>query len=173
MITVKDNVIEVIGLPVLKRYEKVDEYLDVRKEKPSGAFSKLYHWSHSKDAWVRRRYKTKPKFVTRGKIVIGLFEPLVPYALKWREECGRERLFKISSVRAYQIVREIGRRLDLEIWPHWFRAQRASQLAQEYGFRERELKKFFSWEDPRTADHYAKLSAKDYAELMKPEKIRL
>jgi len=61
MIGINGDTIEVIGMPLLKRYEKEDEYLDVQKDKPTGALAKLYHWSYQHDAWVRRRYKTKKK----------------------------------------------------------------------------------------------------------------
>jgi hypothetical protein len=50
---------------------------------------------------------------------------------------------------------------------------RASQLAEEYGWREYELIKFFSWQSDKYARLYAKLSSARLFETMQPQKISL
>jgi hypothetical protein len=44
----------------------------------------------------------------------------------------------------------------LNLWLHWFRSQRASQLVAEYGFEVIDLVDFFSWESYNTALTYAR-----------------
>jgi len=177
----KDSLV-VSDMKVLKRYKKVDEILDIKAEKPKGEIGKLYHWSHKHDAWVRRRYVTKPVLVTRGRFIIPKFEPLVKPILTWLDEIeddnqllfeGWGKLPHLTRERAYQIVRDIGRRVGLRICNHWFRAQRACQLATEYGFRDAELRRFFLWENDETVHKYAKLAIEDLEEKMQPYKIRV
>jgi len=183
---IEQDRIYVKKMPIVKRFDKVDEIIDIKDEKPTGIFSKLYHWSHKKDGWVRRKWKTEPRFEQRGTLLLPKFEPLVRYLESWLEEETTENyLFPtcydtlegrrwISTTRAYQIVTRVGKRLGLEIWDHWFRAQRASQLASEYGFREAELDNFFGWKKGGiTSSKYAKLATSRQEELMQPEKIRL
>jgi len=181
---VEKDRIYVKGMPIVKRFVKTDEILDIKDEKPTGIFSHLYHWSHKKDGWVRRKWKTEPKIEVRGTLLLPKFEPLVKYLESWLEKT-EDYLFPtyydtddnrkwISTTRAYQIVTTVGKRLGLELWDHWFRAQRASQLATEYGFREAELDDFFGWKKGGiTSRRYAKLATSRQEELMQPEKIRL
>ena len=84
----------------------------------------------------------------------------------------------ISQTRAYQIICSIGERLGLDIWVHWFRSQRASQLSEEYGFDVERLNRFFGWTGgplgkETTSQKYAKLSIESMWERMRPEKIRV
>jgi len=79
----------------------------------------------------------------------------------------------ITSTRAYQIVTSVGLRCGIVLCNHWFRSMRASQLAEEYGWREYELIKFFSWQSDRYARLYAKLSSARLFETMQPQKISL
>ena len=168
-------------MPLVKRFTKIEEVLDIKDEKPTGIFNKLYHWSHKHDAFVRRKWVTEPKLEQRGTLLLPKFEPLVKYLESWLSEVD-DYLFPtnypterkwITPSRAYQIVTKVGKRLGLDIWDHWFRGQRASQLASEYGFREAELDNFFGWKHPRTSRKYAKLATARQEELMQPQKIRL
>ena len=91
---------------------------------------------------------------------------------------GVNRRMWIHPVRAYQIVRGVGERLNTHIWDHWFRAQRASQLAEEYEFTTDHLNRFFGWVGvtvagaPPTADFYAHLSVEYLWRMMSPSKIK-
>ena len=185
MITVTLESVEVFKMPLLKRYDKVDEDVEVweKEGKPPEYERKLWHFSPKRDAWIKRKYITKSKFMTRSRIAFPKFEPLIPYALQWLDECEGEKLFTISSVRAYQIVRDLGERfglhkydkngnvINMHVTPHRFRSERACQLASEYSFREKESKEFFSWEEPKTIDRYTKLAPGAYLPLMRKDRI--
>jgi hypothetical protein len=85
-------------------------------------------------------------------------EPLVYVLTGWLETLGPDDyLFPLSSRHAYRIVVQT----DRGVWPHWFRSQRASQLAMEYGFGLNQLMRFFLWMDLATAQRYARLSVQD------------
>ena len=129
------------AMPVLKRYKKVGEYTD----------------RHG-----RRRWKTERKNAYRT-FPIHMSEPLCEPFLRHIKECGSDLLFRISRIQAYRIVRS----LDENIFPHWFRAQRASQLALEYGFDVHDLIDFFNWKSLQTATHYSHMGWKGLANKMK------
>ena len=95
-------------------------------------------------------------------------EPLVPVLADWIERLAdpKTRLIRLSYQRAYEIVTAIGKELNTWIPTHWFRAQRASQLAFEYGFNEHDLVEFFKWLDYMTAFHYASKGYKGLATKM-------
>jgi hypothetical protein len=84
-------------------------------------------------------------------------EPLAPYLLSYVKSV-KGLLFPISRVTAFLTIRSVGERLarrgvhpdfsaikSSQLYPHWFRAQRASQLRADYGFDEYDLKDFFHW----------------------------
>jgi integrase len=55
---------------------------------------------------------------------------------------------------------------SLHLWCHWFRSQRASQLARDYHFDIQELMKYFSWTKVETALRYLHLSPEQFAAKM-------
>lgn len=133
------NYIIVLAMPVIKRYEKIDKYQD----------------EEGKTRWVTKRkegYRTFP---------IHIKEPLVPYLTDWLEQKDK-KLFRIGRVRVYQIITK----LEPKIYPHWFRAQRASQLALEYGLTVHELVDFFNWKNLEIAIHYSRMGWKGLATKM-------
>jgi integrase len=82
-----------------------------------------------------------------------------------------DRLFPFNRVNAFFIIRQIGGRLgDVKIpfsniyanqlYPHWFRAMRATQLKSEYDFDAIALASFFGWKLPQfgVMTVYSKLS---------------
>lgn len=56
------------------------------------------------------------------------------------------------------------------MWPHWFRAQRASQLVADYGFEVMDLVDFFRWEKSDVALTYARRGWRGLASKMRPVK---
>lgn len=72
----------------------------------------------------------------------------------------------LSRSMAYVIARRVGESIGEWVYPHWFRAQRASQLRLEYGFDTIDLMEFFAWEDVKTATRYAKMGWRGLAEKM-------
>jgi len=177
--------IVVRDMPVVKRYEKVGEHIEKWQGEGEPEDTRTWHWSHRYDAWIRRRFITKPKMDRRNVLEIPLFEPLTPYIVDWLEQLpqneswmfpsyGKDMDRHITPTRAYQIVRSVGLRCGVwDICNHWFRSMRASQLAEEYGWREYELIRFFSWQSDRYARLYAKLSSAKLFETMRPDKIRV
>ncbi len=75
------------------------------------------------------------------------------------KECDREFLFEdLSRFQAWKICREkIGSIVTLKTPPHWFRAQRACQLAVEQDADILDLLDWFQWDDESTAHHYASI----------------
>jgi len=136
--------IHVEGMRVLKRYKVVETI---------------------KNSDGSRTYITEPMEMTRGIFSINRDEVLVPYLLRWIQE-SEDYLFPspsdkpyLSRQRIHQIVKEIGKRIGLRLWVHWFRSQRASQLATEYGFTIHQLADWFRWSKLDTARTYTKLDA--------------
>jgi integrase len=105
-------------------------------------------------------------------------DSLVPFLTRWIErnrdydECLfasndiRRQGKPITSTRAYQIMINVGRICGVDIFPHWFRAQRASQLFKEWNLSWEELKLWFSWRTDAMAEKYARFSVDDLAARM-------
>jgi integrase len=169
--------------PVVKRYEKIGEHVEKWEGEGEPSDTRTWHWSSRYDAWIRRRLVTRPRMDRRNVLEIPRFEPLTPYIVGWLEQLpssdswmfpsyGKNPNKPITATRAYQIVRGIGLRAGVkDICCHWFRSMRASQLCEEYGWREYELIRFFSWQSDRYARLYAKLSSAKLFELMRPDRI--
>lgn len=72
----------------------------------------------------------------------------------------------MTPTNAWLILNRIQGITGIGIWPHWFREQRASQLAREYGMSWEQLMKWFSWETERQARKYGKTTEEDLAKSM-------
>jgi len=148
------RLIMVENMPLLKRYKKLSEFLDDKGD---------------------RHYKTERIEATRD-FSFRADEPLVKPMVDWIVHALENRfefLFPspytdkpLTRKWAYVLIDKIGNRLDMEIYPHWFRSQRASQLASEYDFREASLLEWFEWEKWETAKKYAKLGPLGLAKKM-------
>jgi len=138
---VQEPYLVVKAMPVIKRYKKIQEYTDIKG---------------------RKRWETEKKKATRT-FPIHLKEPLCVFLLEYIKKLGTDRLFNISRIQVYRLIRE----LDSNIFPHWFRAQRASQLALEYGFDIHDLIDFFNWKNIQIATHYSHMGWKGLANKMK------
>ena len=149
------RLIMVEGMPLLKRYKKIGDLLT--------------------DSEGHRHYKTE-KLNKFRSFSFRSDEPLVKPMSEWLIYAlshHLEWLFpspytdkQLTRKWAYQLIDKIGNRLDMEIYPHWFRAMRASQLASEYDFREASLLEWFQWEKWETAKKYAKLGPLGLAKKM-------
>lgn len=121
----------------------------------------------------RRRGPNRRVFPVRSD------EPLAPYMLNYVRRVNG-KLFNMSRVTVFNVVRRVGERLaergihpdfsaikSHQLYPHWFRAQRASQLRADYGFDSEDLKDFFYW---RRAEEmpsvYSRLSWAQLADKM-------
>ena len=113
-----------------------------------------------------------------------LVKPMLEYVRVVREE-GRPRLFEFSRMAAFKRLRRLGCELGgyipgtlkkdgsrpllaEELTPHILRAERASQLAEEYAFDEMALKQFFGWRPKKfsMAERYASLGWRGLAYRM-------
>jgi integrase len=148
--------VRVKGMMVLKRYKKISHYLD-----DDG----------------RKRYVTEKVAMTRGTFSISRDEPLVPYLLNWIKESedylfpSPSRNLHLSRQRAYQIVTSLGDRVGVRVWNHWFRSQRASQLATEYSFDIQVLADWFKWSKLDTARIYTKLDPSVYENIYAEKRL--
>lgn len=148
-----ENFILVKGMPVLKRIKKTGLRIVDGK----------------------RKWETERKVMSRGIFPIRREDPLTPILANWVENVD-DYLFPgrsfqrpyLSPTRVYQIV--VGLGVDLHTNPHWFRSQRASQLASEYGWDLGELMEFFIWKKVETAQKYARLGWQDLARRMTAKK---
>lgn len=170
------RVVVVEAMPVMKHYEKI------------GRITKWKCEDHCKMRWGTHNHPEEPSpdererhniveymgWKTRPKLAYRTFpflkkEPLVPVFRELLEGVDG-KLFNIKYNTAYTKVTEIGKALDTWIPTHWFRAQRASQLAYEYGYNEHDLIKWFLWSDYDTAFRYARKGPGDLAEKMLMQK---
>ena len=144
--------IEVTDMLREKSFRKIDEV-----ELPNG----------------KKRWITEKIMATRRDFPILKNEALVPYLTSWLDHVD-DYLFPspkgsrdhLTRIRVYQIVKDLGKRVGETIWPHWFRSQRASQLASEYGFDLHALIDFFDWKDVETALTYSRLGSKKLTAMM-------
>lgn len=121
----------------------------------------------SKDADGHKHFETVRVPIYRT-FPIPLDEPITKRLLEYLEERrGQEWMFPFTATRAYQIIEET----DSSIWIHWWRAQRAAQLAREYGFKLHELMEFFQWKDMKTALRYASMGYGALLEKLPVSKI--
>lgn len=165
---IKEKVIVVRRLPLVKHFEKTGEYFDPETGE--------------------KRWETKPLKETRKNFPIYRREPTTPILVEWLETQKemRDLLFPspinigdpLSRFWAYNLVRSIDDVMSdslraklyldrkwmeeekkiadsLHLWCHWFRSQRASQLVFDYEYKTLDLVKFFSWENPKEAIRYA------------------
>lgn len=141
------NTVVVRGMPVSKRYKKVGDVFNPED---------------------RRKMITKPVKAFRS-FPIRTDEPLCPPLLEFIEtrDDREDKLFNIGRRRVYQIVT----RIDPRVWPHWFRSQRASQLAWDYSFDAQKLTEFFNWNDLKTAFKYSHFGYKKLAESMQTDDV--
>jgi len=100
--------------------------------------------------------------------------------LNMKVSVAPEKLYDYSRVRIYQFVQYVGRLLDKDVpfshihssqlYPHWFRAQRARQLRHDYKFTDEELRDWFGWKYAKTKERmpsvYGKSSWVELAEKM-------
>jgi len=76
-------------------------------------------------------------------------------------------LFGLCRSQIWKIVVKQGRDNGLELWAHWYRSQRASQLGYEYLFTAAELSEWFKVIDPRWALRYCKLGDQGLRKIMR------
>jgi hypothetical protein len=108
----------------------------------------------------RRHYRTierimgKPAWRTAG---VELWEPFVSRILDFAKKTDKEDyLFpNLSRQVAYQIIRKVTESPAGYFWPHRFRAERANQLVEDYGWSVDDLMRWYAWKNYSVAIAYA------------------
>ena len=178
-----EEYIIVRGMPLEKVYvyETLREPVFVTPDEYANIVDKKHFKMENidgEDVYVKRWHTKKniPHSV-RKDFPIFKFDPFIGLFTAWIEQQDNEEyLFgstdirregkPITSTRAYQIIMNVGRICGVDIFPHWFRAQRASQLFKEMNLGWEELKLWFSWRTDAMAEKYARFSVDDLAARM-------
>jgi site-specific recombinase XerD len=144
--------------------------------------SSSFHFNRHRDpriVVIEMSVSKRRKGPNRRVFPIRSDEPLAPYMLNYARNVNG-KLFDLSRVSVFNIVRRVGQRLaknrvhpdfsaikSHQLYPHWFRAQRASQLRADYGFDSADLKDFFYWtRREEMPSVYSRLSWEQLAEKM-------
>jgi integrase len=169
-----------------KRYEKTGSYIEIVEQEPTGAHAKLYEpklLENGKQVWTRKRWRTTitsqkvQRLRIRRPFPILKTEPLYPIMENYVNQNHSDLLFPSSRLRknktrfmtctnAWIIINRIQNLTGIELWPHWFRSQRASQLKNEYGFSSDDRKDWFNWLSDPMAALYPKTSAQEMVAKM-------
>jgi integrase len=119
------------------------------------------HFDLSDPQWVRcvdvpivKQKKVAPSRTFSFLRSEPLFSVIEPYLSGLKPG---SQLFPFTRQRAYQIVKAMGKKAGIEVWDHWFRSQRASQMGAEYRLSESQLMEWFKVRDPTWARRYCKL----------------
>ena len=138
------------GAPLLKRYKKVEEL-------PGGG------------------WETETVEAYRRPFPLILQEPLMPLVADWIKEAHgylfpspRRPGKPLSRAWAFKVCGRLQAATGIDIWPHWFRSQRASQLVSDYQFELLDLLDFFSWDKVDTAITYTRRGPWGLARKMRP-----
>jgi len=176
-----------------KRYEKTGSYIETLEVEPTGAHAKLYEpklLDSGKQIWIRKRWRTTitsekvQRLRVRRAFPILKKEPLYPIMENYVTQSHSELLFPSPKLRknktrfmtetnAWLIINRIQNLTGIQLWPHWFRSQRASQLKNEYGVDADGRKDWFNWLSDPMATLYPKTSAKEMADLMLQPKAKV
>lgn len=172
-----------IDLSLHKKVAVVKHMLLVKRFEKVAAVKKWKCKGHCKKRWIHKPtpsefknhqiveydgWTTKPLLEYRT-FPFRLDEPLASYFISWWKKVkrGKSLLFPIKRSAAFVRVRNVGRVLNSpiplanidssQIYDHFFRAERACQLAFDYGFDRDDLDEFFGWKKrvQRMADKYA------------------
>jgi site-specific recombinase XerD len=78
---------------------------------------------------------------------------------------GTTILFDFTREYAWQIVKKMSSRCGIDIWPHYLRHSRTTDLVTLYGLRDMELKQFHGWHDTRPSKTYVHLDWQHLAKI--------
>jgi hypothetical protein len=171
--TLHPDVVVIRQMPVIKRFEKVG---DSQKWKCLCGCNRRWSSKPSPEEFKRHNIKEYAGWVTKPILDYRTFpirkdEPLTAPFIDWVKTVRRESdpLFQIERSAAFVRVRKVGEALNMkipftkihssQIYDHFFRAERACQLAFDYGFQRDDLRAFFCWKErkPDMAERYASL----------------
>jgi hypothetical protein len=158
---------EVIGLPVIKRYEKVSQTIICKRCKTENEEFNVECSNCGANLVFagKKKFQTRPKEMVRTPFYIPKAEATTKYLVRRlqyaREEKSPYLFFNPSTQKPitdscfYTHFRSIGERLGIDLWCHRNRAERAKQLVEEYGFTRDDLKRFMMIVEEKTLEFYA------------------
>jgi len=158
---------EVVGLPVIKRFEKIGQTIICKRcGLENEEFDVQCRECGSNLVFAgKKKYKTRPKFLVRIPFKIPKREPTTKYLIRRlaiAKENNWQYLFfnpntqnPITDSCFYTHYQRLGKRLGVDLWPHRNRAERAKQLVEEYEFTKDDLKRFMMIVEESTLDFYA------------------
>lgn len=107
------------------------------------------------------------KIIPKRTCTFPINEPLWKYSSKWIElRRHKPVLFSHHRSWAYAKVVDLGKKVGLTVWDHWFRSQRASQLAEEYGIKGADLREWFKVRDITWDSRYGKIGVRGLQALI-------
>lgn len=202
---VEDEFVIVRNMPLLKRYDTEKIVVDTRTKRPTkgkgykwddkeGVFI-LYDTVVTPRIEIRKDFPI-PRWEPLVDYLIEYLEDLeessgyqwlFPTAYKtWDEETpGVQKWIDekfllesrawISTVSAWKVINKLGKSLGIEVWDHWFRAQKNNQLRRDYLFDDDYRNRFFGWAGASrrgTVALYSSLNVDDLINQMQENKGR-
>jgi len=172
----KPPILIVRGMPLKKRYKKTSEYMECLKchyKNPKGSINcEKCGGNLLKNG--QRRFITEKLQKTRKEFAIRTDEPLTKIMIHTIIKHLKKKqpyIFKnpytgkpYTRQWAYKVLRKIGKKLGLYLYPHRLRSERACHLANS--LKAESLLEWFSWEDWKTGKRYAKKGALGLAREM-------
>jgi len=181
----KPPILIVRGMPLVKKYKKVGEFVECLKchlWNPKGSIE-CEDCGENLLRNGRKRFQTEKLRKDRSEFVIRLDEPtskIVATALIERMKENEPLIFKspysdmpYGRRWAYKVLRRIGDRAGVYLYPHKLRSERACHLGAS--LKAESLLEWFSWEHWKTAKRYAKKGAIGLAKEMGvqlPKRVR-
>jgi len=178
-----------------KKFQRIGSYYETVETMPKGAHAPLYEpkiFDDGKQVWIRKRWNTtitSPKAQQkriRKPFPIFNADPLFPIMEAWIKRNHSNLLFPspkrrkdgsrtMTQTNGWIIINRLQKITKIQMWPHWFRSQRASQLYHEWGLTWEELKLWFSWESIKMPQIYTKPTVQDLVArmLMRKQQITL
>ena len=155
---------------LVERIERMREAYEkqVNDEKRGPFIKQYWMFPSSVTKAARRRKKSKDKKSYGRDESPGI-------ALWLKEKFELDMHPWMSHQHAYNIITAAGKRLKMNVWTHWFRSQRASQLKSNYNFQADHLNRYFGWRggEKTTAELHAALNLEDLWEQMKNHRERI
>jgi len=172
----KPPILVVRGMPLVKKYKKVGEFVECVKchlWNPKGSI-KCEKCGENLLKSGRKRFQTEKLHKERSEFVIRLDEPtskIVATALVERMKENEPLIFKSPYTGkpygrrwAYKVLRRIGDKAGVYLYPHKLRSERACHLGA--ALKAESLLEWFSWMHWQTARRYAKKGAIGLAKEM-------
>lgn len=168
--------VKIIDMLLLKHYRKESEYEEIvdpakGQSLPTNVLKRLYRFDSDRQVWARRRFNIVKEKVTRNDFAFRMDEPFVDDLRQWLGNYEGKRYIFPSRIRETgHLSRSFiyKRFVKHGIYPHWVRAQRASNLRTYHGLSVEDLMDWFTWLDFKTAMRYARMGTEEILGKFKP-----